>query len=723
MKCLFCGKPLSRISLRREGDFCCREHRDRYHLRQGISRVQEAHEISQMTRRRECPSIMRLDRVSPGPASPRLSTGELPAAARDIRAALVPSLRAGTPKLPSGTPHLEGMRGARPGAPREAAHPPAIRPPLAVREPHTRRLSGERAAAREAGFRNPAMPAAASAATARHWDTRLPASLEMRLPRSAAAPRRTSRKAAWQHPQQPVRTGARRRPAPSARARSHAAAPLFPELSATRQRCAMPPALSFTPGVRTPLPSAERRTCGPAPAAFSAPRPPAPASLTRGGFPQAVPLPVIARPPLQAAERRACSPAPATFPAPRLAVRERAVRCGFPSAARFAAVEETPAAEATRRIGGAAAPWSQTQVTLARASWAQAGSAVALPPAAPLHKLKVASPPGTVRKTAAPAAEPRREPACPVPARQLRRARPPAAAFMPVQLDAQDRDAAAGRALHPFHADAKWLDAAREATVPAAPPLSPARRPRSSGHCSLAGWPATAPGTARAAAVPFPTHAVLLRSAHLPILGTVAGTLEDTRSGGAFHMEENFSGGLAQWTGGTVDWRLDAAGVRPCSLAVFSPSLEARDYVLEFLARLEQGSLSWAFRLAGLENYYAIRIALAPGPAGPVFQMSRHAVICGTPEPPVSVPVPVSLRSRAAFRVQVRAVGSQFTTELDGHVVDRWTDDRLPAGGIGFQADRDARARLYWVKLSSPAPSAPAITGHLSPEPHGSGLE
>jgi hypothetical protein len=211
---------------------------------------------------------------------------------------------------------------------------------------------------------------------------------------------------------------------------------------------------------------------------------------------------------------------------------------------------------------------------------------------------------------------------------------------------------------------------------------------------------------------------VVFRPALLPLAGTFAGSLEDTRSGAAFNLEDHFDAGLARWSGNTEGWRLDAAGVRPGSLAVFNPSLGAGDYVLEFLAKVEQGGLSWVFRLGDLENYYSVGIALAGSGADAAFEMTRRAVIGGVAEAPVAVPLPVKLRSRAAFRVETRATGSEFATELNGQIVDRWTDDRLLAGGIGFLADQNARTRLYWVKLSSPErPSAAAPTSHLSPEP------
>ena len=58
------------------------------------------------------------------------------------------------------------------------------------------------------------------------------------------------------------------------------------------------------------------------------------------------------------------------------------------------------------------------------------------------------------------------------------------------------------------------------------------------------------------------------------------------------------------------------------------------------------------------------------------------------------------MRPGAAFTVKTRALQNDFTIWLDGELAARWTDGRLPTGGIGFLAPRDDRARVYWVRLS-----------------------
>src|ERR1700681_2063872 len=53
--CQLCGKPLSRLRVGVDGDFCSREHKSQYGLRLGMERPQEAKKISSLMRRRENP--------------------------------------------------------------------------------------------------------------------------------------------------------------------------------------------------------------------------------------------------------------------------------------------------------------------------------------------------------------------------------------------------------------------------------------------------------------------------------------------------------------------------------------------------------------------------------------------------------------------------------------------------------------------------------------------
>jgi len=170
-------------------------------------------------------------------------------------------------------------------------------------------------------------------------------------------------------------------------------------------------------------------------------------------------------------------------------------------------------------------------------------------------------------------------------------------------------------------------------------------------------------------------------------------------------LEERFDSGLRDWTGGTSDWKQDAAGVRTGSLALHSPSLEMCDYTLEFLARIDHRSVTWVFRASDSSNYYAAKLAVAPEGG---YQFSRWTVIGGAAEPAVTsavgagTPLPAG---KSAITIRTQVVSGKFIVSLEGHPVDTWTDDRLPIGGIGFIGAPDDRARLYWVKISPTAHS------------------
>jgi len=89
-------------------------------------------------------------------------------------------------------------------------------------------------------------------------------------------------------------------------------------------------------------------------------------------------------------------------------------------------------------------------------------------------------------------------------------------------------------------------------------------------------------------------------------------------------------------------------------------------------------------------------------------ELIRYAVIGGVREAAVTEPLAGRVRSRAAFTVHVLATAGDFSVAVDGETICRWSDSRLPAGGVGFLADGEDRARLYWVRLSSP-PSRPPV--------------
>jgi hypothetical protein len=162
-------------------------------------------------------------------------------------------------------------------------------------------------------------------------------------------------------------------------------------------------------------------------------------------------------------------------------------------------------------------------------------------------------------------------------------------------------------------------------------------------------------------------------------------------------LEEQFDSGLRNWTGGVEDWVLDAAGARTGSLALFTPTIDQRDYDMEFLARIDHRSVTWVFRAANLNEYH---LATITSTAAGGYEFGRGTVIGGVSEITATTPIPILLNRKNAITIRLRAVGSDFAVSLDGQVIDTWIDSRLPTGGIGFIGAPDDRARIYWVRLS-----------------------
>jgi hypothetical protein len=162
-------------------------------------------------------------------------------------------------------------------------------------------------------------------------------------------------------------------------------------------------------------------------------------------------------------------------------------------------------------------------------------------------------------------------------------------------------------------------------------------------------------------------------------------------------LEEQFDAGLTRWTGGIGDWILDPAGARTGSLAIFTPTIDKRDYEFEFLARIDHQSVNWVFRAADLNDYYLASIILMPDGS---YQFKRGCVMGDAREFADPITLQMPLNRKNAVTIKLHAVGTEFSVSLDGQVIDTWSDNLLSTGGIGFVGAPDDRARIYWVRLT-----------------------
>lgn len=172
----------------------------------------------------------------------------------------------------------------------------------------------------------------------------------------------------------------------------------------------------------------------------------------------------------------------------------------------------------------------------------------------------------------------------------------------------------------------------------------------------------------------------------------------------AVELADDFRQGLGEWSGigeWAKGWTYDPLGfIRPRQLALFTPSLTLEDYRFEFLGAIERKALSWAFRAADVKNYYAARLEVTRGGPIPTVELVRWAVINGKAGPRRSIPLPMQVRPDTIYRVRVDVRGNDYVTTVQGQVVDVFTDDRLPRGGIGFFSESGEDARLRWVEVS-----------------------
>jgi hypothetical protein len=106
--CLLCGKALGRIQSGKGEDFCSREHRAQYRLRQGMERLAEANQVATVVRRRESPRQIPIEqlRAKGADAAREFSNAPWRPAPADFRAV---SLAPAPAALPSTTQMMRPM--------------------------------------------------------------------------------------------------------------------------------------------------------------------------------------------------------------------------------------------------------------------------------------------------------------------------------------------------------------------------------------------------------------------------------------------------------------------------------------------------------------------------------------------------------------------------------------------------------------------------------------
>jgi hypothetical protein len=187
----------------------------------------------------------------------------------------------------------------------------------------------------------------------------------------------------------------------------------------------------------------------------------------------------------------------------------------------------------------------------------------------------------------------------------------------------------------------------------------------------------------------------------------------------AVALDEDFRSGLDGWIGrgnAAAAWSFDATGfVQPGPLALYQPSMGLSDYQLQFLGMIDKKALSWVVRAADFENYYVIKlVVLKPGPL-PTIGLTRYAVIDGKAMDRADTIVPINARPDMLYRVRLDAHDDDFSLEVQGQMIDSWSERRLRRGGIGFFSARDEESRVRWVQVTHQYDMLGRLCAYLAP--------
>jgi len=138
----------------------------------------------------------------------------------------------------------------------------------------------------------------------------------------------------------------------------------------------------------------------------------------------------------------------------------------------------------------------------------------------------------------------------------------------------------------------------------------------------------------------------------------------------------------------------------PVSLRLWERASSLKNYQMEFQSQMAGRSLSWAFRAADGNNYYATKLIIAKPGAEQNAGLVRYTVIDGRESGAVRLPLPLSLERGVDYRVRMTVQDDHFITYLNGQVISSWTDSVLKRGGVGFFEDQADPQHVAWISVS-----------------------
>src|SRR6185503_10394747 len=108
----------------------------------------------------------------------------------------------------------------------------------------------------------------------------------------------------------------------------------------------------------------------------------------------------------------------------------------------------------------------------------------------------------------------------------------------------------------------------------------------------------------------------------------------------------------------------------------------------------DKNAVAWVFRASDVHNYYVTKLLQSKSAGTPGFSMVRYAVTGGHAGPRTQLPLPGAAPGRRTFWVRQEIRGADFTTYVEGRLVDTWTDSSLAHGGVGFFSDSGEAAYI-----------------------------
>jgi hypothetical protein len=183
---------------------------------------------------------------------------------------------------------------------------------------------------------------------------------------------------------------------------------------------------------------------------------------------------------------------------------------------------------------------------------------------------------------------------------------------------------------------------------------------------------------------------------------------ELVRSSAPVTLQQDFSKGLTDWAAvnvkgpGNIDDPRDWIGgtksslTHPETLHLWKRSESLQNYQMEFMGQMQRKSLSWAFRAADGQNYYATRLVMSK----PNANLIRYAVVDGREWDRVQLPLPLTMERGVNYNIRMTVQDDRFVTYLNGQPISTWSDKRLRRGGVGFFDSADDPQKLAWVSLS-----------------------